>query len=85
MTAGLISLLIGVMLSWVGWRHWRYRKEETISVLEASILKATDENPLPRTRLDRFLTYAQAGLGLVLGPFFVLIGTVIILSEMGMI
>ena len=85
MTAGIIYLLIGVMLTLVGWRHWRYRKEETISVLEASILKVTAESPLPRTRLDRFLTYVQASLGFVLGPFFVLIGAVIILSEMGMI
>jgi len=83
--AGLIALVMGMVLTWVGWRHWRYRNEETIGALEASILKMTGESPLPRTRVDRFLTYLQASFGFVLGPFFLLVGVVIILGELGLI
>ena len=69
---GLVWMAIGGMLTWVGWRHWRYRNEETISALEASFIG--DEEPLPRTALDKFLTIAQAVAGLTLGPVFVIGG-----------
>jgi hypothetical protein len=78
----VFSLAIGAVLTWIGWRHWRYRKEETISLLEAGILKATGIEPLPRTRTDRALTYVHAILGLLLGSFFLLIGVVGILAEL---
>ena len=83
MTAGIIALLIGMALSYVGWRHWRHRKQETISVLEAGILKATGAEPLPRTKVDRVLTYVQAILGVILGVFFLLCGIVVIAGELG--
>ena len=85
MTSGLMALLIGVLLTWTGWRHWRYRKEDTINVLEAGILRITGADPLPRTRFDRVSTYVQAIVGFVLGPFFLLIGVVIIVGEMGLL
>ena len=85
MIAAFFYVALGALLTWVGWRHWRYRNQETVSVLEATILKKTGEEPLPRTRVDGILTYLQAILGFLLGPFFFLIGVVIILSELGMI
>ena len=85
MISGLTFLLIGSLLTWVGWRHWRYRKEETISVLEATIFKATGSEPLPRTNFDRLLTYAQAALGFVLGPFFFLLGFIVLAVELGLV
>jgi hypothetical protein len=81
--AGIIGLLIGATLTHVGWRHWRYRKQQTISVLEAGLLKAANAEPLPRTKIDRFLTYLQAILGCILGPFFLLCGIAVIAGELG--
>jgi hypothetical protein len=72
MLGGLIALAIGAVLTWIGWRHWRFRDRETVSVLEAAILRTTGEEPLPRTKCDRMSGYVQAVLGLVLGPFFFL-------------
>ena len=83
MTSGIIVLLIGAVLTHVGWRHWRYRKQPTISLLEAGLLKAMDEAPLPGTSLDKFLTYVSAGLGLILGPFFLFCGIAVLAGELG--
>ena len=83
MTAGIIALLIGAMLTYLGWRHWRFRKHNTISILEAGILKAAGADPLPLTKVDRILTYAQAILGFILGPFFLLCGIVVMAGELG--
>ncbi|MCY7398449.1 MAG: hypothetical protein LH466_06390 [Sphingomonas bacterium] len=85
MIAAFFYMSLGALLSWIGWRHWRYRNEESISLLESTILTQTGDEPLPRTGVDRFLTYVQAIFGFVLGPFFFLIGLVIVLSELGMI
>jgi hypothetical protein len=81
----LISALffsLGTFLVWTGWRHWRYRDQDTITVLEAGILKATGVEPLPRARADRILSRIQAVLGVVLGSFFFLIGLVGIFAEL---
>ncbi|WP_149037727.1 hypothetical protein [Sphingopyxis macrogoltabida] len=82
MIAGLISLAIGVVALLAGWNHWRYRKQETINILEAAILRPTGEAPLPLTKLDWFLKYLQAILGFILGPLFILVGVSIILGEL---
>ena len=68
---------------WVGWSHWRYRKEETISLLEAAILKTTGAEPLQKTRLDRFLTYIHAVLDFAFGALFLLVGIFVALDELG--
>jgi len=83
--AAFFFLSLGALLTWIGSRHWRYRNQATTSVLEAIILKTTGDEPLPRTRVDRFLTHVQAIFGLVLGPFFFLCGVVIFMSELGVI
>ena len=82
MIAGLISLAIGVVAHFAGWNHWRYRKQETINILEAAILRPTGEAPLPLTKLDWFLKYLQAVLGFILGTLFILAGVAIILGEL---
>ncbi|WP_141237122.1 hypothetical protein [Sphingopyxis sp. GW247-27LB] len=82
MSAGLVSLIIGVVALSVGWNHWRYRKQETVNVLEAAILRSTGEEPLPLTKLDWFLKNLQAILGFILGPFFILVGVAVILGEL---
>jgi hypothetical protein len=78
-------LLMGGFLTWSGWRHWRYRKVETISVLEAAILKTTGVEPLPTTRVDRTLKYVHAALAFIFGPIFMLIGILGILNEVGLL
>ncbi|QCB53121.1 hypothetical protein E5675_00785 [Sphingopyxis sp. PAMC25046] len=82
MIVGIGYLAIGMLLFWVGWNHWRYRKEETISLLEAGILKATGVEPLPPKRLDWLIKHLQAILGFMLGPFFAFLGIIVILSEL---
>ena len=85
MIAGITFLAVGALLVWVGFAHWRYRKQETIGILEAAILHAADEEPLPLTRIDWFLKYLQAILGFTLGPVFAVLGIMIILSELDLI
>jgi len=79
---GLIYVVVGCLLFWIGFQHWRYRREETIGALEAVILKATNEEPKPLVRIDWVLKYFQAIIGFILGPFFAFIGGVIILNEL---
>jgi TRAP-type C4-dicarboxylate transport system permease small subunit len=83
--ASICCVALGAFFIWMGWRHWRYRKEETISVLEAAILKTTGVEPLPKTRLDRALTYVHAVLGLAFGSLFLFVGIFLFVSEMGLI
>ena len=82
MTKGLPIFAMGVLLLWVGWNHWQYRRQETISILEAAILRPTGEEPLPLTKLDWFLKNLQAILGFILGPLFILAGVAVILGEL---
>ncbi len=79
---GIISLTVGVLLFWVGLGHWRSRKKESVSVIETTLLDWWGKEPLPLTKLDWFLKYLQAILGLTLGPFFALLGIAVILNEL---
>ena len=83
MIAALFFFSMGTSLIWLGWRHWRYRKEETINLIEGAILKTFGAEPLPRTRVDRFLAYLQAILGFLFGAFFLLISILAVLNELG--
>lgn len=85
MKTGLIALAIGLLLLWVGWNHWRYRRQETINILESAIITVTGDEPSPLTKLDWFLKYLQSFLGFILGFFFTFLGVVIILDEMEML
>lgn len=82
MIAGLVLLVIGAVALSLGWNHWRYRKQETVNILEAAISRMTGEAPLPLTKLDWFLKNPQAILGFILGPFFILVGVAVILGEL---
>lgn len=85
MIAGFFFLALGSLLIFGGVRHWRYRKQETISLLEAGILKATGVEPLPRTKVDRVLTHFHAIFSFILGPFFFLCGVAAIAGELGLL
>jgi hypothetical protein len=77
---GLAWFAIGCVLLWIGYRSWRLRNTEAISVIEAAVLKATGEEPLPRTGTDKALAYFQAAMGFLLGPFFIAIGIASLLA-----
>ena len=80
MLIGLASIGMGALLLWIGWRHWRLRYRETVSIIEAAILRAGGEEPLPLTRFDRVFGRVRAVLGLVLGLFFGAAGVAILLA-----
>ncbi|MEE4288407.1 MAG: hypothetical protein V2J14_03475 [Erythrobacter sp.] len=79
---GLGLIAVGLLFIWLGIIGWRSRREERISILEAAILKAADEEPLPRQRWDRIWAYVQPVLMLVFGPLM-LLGGIGILSLLG--
>jgi hypothetical protein len=83
MIAAAFFVALGAFLMWLGWRHWRFRKQETISVLEAAILHVTGEKPPPRTKGDRILSVVHTILCFLLGPFFMLVGIAAGLDALG--
>lgn len=85
MIAGFFILGLGCLLTFNGWQHWRLRKQETISLLEAAILRTTGVEPSPRTRIDRLFTWVHAGLSLIMGPVFIVVGIYGLLSEAALI
>ncbi|HEU4819705.1 MAG TPA: hypothetical protein VFS87_00920 [Qipengyuania sp.] len=68
---GFGLLALGLFFCWLAWRFWRYRDQETISVLEAAILKVTGAEPLPRTKVDRWLGYFQMIMASLFGVLLV--------------
>ncbi len=85
MIVALGLLLFGVFFCWAAISGWRYRHEESISLLEAGILKATGEEPLPLNRFDRFLQKFQLVMMSLFGPPMVFLGGYGLLSEIGAI
>jgi len=82
---GMLAVVIGAVLLLVGRNNWRHRDTEAVPVLEDHILRLSGEEPLPRTRFDRVSRRIQAGLGLVLGLFFLFVGLLILAGEVGLI
>ena len=80
---GCALLACGVLFIWFGIRSWRLRREESISLIEAAILKAggADES-LPPNRWDTIMAYVQPVLFLIFGPLMIL-GGVAVLSLLG--
>ncbi len=76
---------LGLFFCWAAFMGWRYRNEESISLLEAGILKATGEEPLPLTRVDRWLQKFQLVMMILFGPPMVLLGGYGIVSEIGVL
>lgn len=57
----------------------RHRREERISLIEASILRAAgEEEPLPLSRWDRVMAYVQPVLMLIFGPLMILLGVAVL-------
>ena len=73
---GGIACLIGVLLLGVGRANWRHRDSEAAPWLENCVL-ADGQDTLPRTRFDRWWRRIQAGLGVILGSFFLVAGIAI--------
>ena len=83
MIFALVLTLIGFFFCWAALKGWRHRHEESISLLEAGILKATGAEPLPLTRLDRWLQKFQLVMMTLFGPPMVFVGGYGLLSEIG--
>ena len=73
---------MGSLFSWLAILGWRNRQKESISFLEAAILKATGEEPLPLSRFDRWLQRFQIVMMSLFGPAMVFIGGYGLLSEL---
>ena len=74
---GLITF--GTLFVWRGIDGWRHRREESINLIEAAILKVGGEDePLPRNRWDRMMADVQPFLMLLFGPAMIFLGFVIL-------
>ena len=74
MIFALVILGMGAFFCCLSVLGWRHRNENSISLLEAGILKATGKDPLPLTRSDRALQRFQLVMMTIFGPLMVLIG-----------
>ncbi|HWV60208.1 MAG TPA: hypothetical protein VN034_06120 [Sphingopyxis sp.] len=72
----------GLLFCWLALLGWRHRNDEQISMLEAGILKVTGEEPLPLTRLDRWIQRFQLVMMTIFGPLMALLGGYGLLSEL---
>lgn len=81
----IFIIAFGAFLTWSAVMNWRHRGEEKISVLEAVILKTTGEEPLPLTRLDRWLQRFHIVFASLFGPFLLLVGFYGLFSELGVL
>jgi len=73
---------VGALFTWLAILGWRHRGKESISLLAAAILSATDADPLPLTRLDRWLQGFQLVMMTIFGPAMILAGGSGFLSEL---
>lgn len=80
-----ILLLVGLLFTSLAIVGWRHRKEEMISLAEATILKVTGEEPLPLTRFDRWLQIFQLMMMSIFGPTLIVLGVLGLLTEIGVI
>lgn len=79
----LVILAMGAFFCCLAVLGWRHPSEDSISLLEAGILAATGEEPLPLTRFDRALQRFQLVMMTIFGPLMVLVGGFGFLSEIG--
>ncbi|MGB3377274.1 hypothetical protein [Allopontixanthobacter sediminis] len=75
---GFGLLFAGLLFVWLGIIGWKHRREERINIIEAAILKISNEEPLPRSLFDRAMAYLQPILMLVFGPAMILTGLVLL-------
>ncbi len=84
MIFGLGLFAAGLFFCWLAWRLWTYRDGGSISLLEAAILKATGEAPLPRTRFDRWLHDFQMVMSAIFGILLTAVSVYGLLEEAGL-
>lgn len=85
MIFALALIGFGAYFSWGAVRGWRHRNEASITLLEASILKVTGDEPLPVTWLDRWLQRFHLIMMTIFGPLMVILGSYGLFSEMDML
>ena len=83
MIAGFFFTAFGGFLTFTAVLNWRHRREEKISLLEAAILIATGEEPLPLTRFDRALQWFQIVMASIFGPVLLTVGIFGLSEEIG--
>ncbi len=84
MIFGLGLLAAGLFFCWLAWRLWTYRDGGSISLLEAAILKATGEEPLPRIKFDRWLHDLQMVMSAIFGVLLTAVSIYGLLEEAGL-
>ena len=83
MTAAIFFSAFGTFLIWVVISYWRHRSEEKISLIEAVILNATGQEPLPLNRFDKWLQIFQIIFAAILGPLMLIVGIALLVDELG--
>ena len=84
MIFGLGLLAAGLFFCWLAWWLWTYRDGGSISLLEAAILKAVGEEPLPRTKFDRWLHDFQMVMSAIFGILLTSVSIYGLLEEAGL-
>ena len=84
MIFGLGLLAAGLFFCWLAWRLWTYRDGGSISLLEAAILKAAGDEPLPRTKFDRWLHDFQMVMSAIFGILLTSVSIYGLLEEAGL-
>ena len=82
MIAAIFFLAFGGLLTWVAAVNLKHKYEDRISLIEAVILKATGEEPLPLTRFDRCFQTFQVIMASIFGPVLLLLGIVMLIDEL---
>lgn len=82
---GIGLLAVGLFFCWLALRLWKYRDGDSISILEAAILKATGAEPLPRTKIDGWLLYFQMVMSALFGILLVAVSVYGLFEEAGLI
>jgi hypothetical protein len=81
---GFGLLAVGLFFCWLASRLWKYRDGGSISLLEAAILKASGEEPLPRTKFDSWLHDFQMVMSGLFGILLVAVSIYGLLEEAGL-
>jgi membrane protein required for beta-lactamase induction len=82
---GFGLLAFGSVLIRISWMLWKTRESGSISILEASLLKLTGAEPLPLTKVDRWLHFFQMLMYGVLGVLISGVAVYGLLEEFGIL
>lgn len=82
----LLLFVFGGFLGWSGIRSIRHDLHiHGLPWIEQKMLDAVGEEPLPRTRIDRFLSGLNQWLSAIFGPVIAMLGLVIAAVELGVL